>query len=226
MVEPDRDSILPSGQTPNPKPRPIMAEVEIPQPQEVHEKAENPFTRVVALAVAVYAVGLAVASFGGHNAAKEMVMAKAEESNQWNRYQSKSTRAALYKLHANLLQAERGADEAGFPKSKAKLLADLAKEEERMQLDMKEIADGGKENGGKGARHYQDEVKLMMRKDPYFDFAEVGFQLAIVLASVAMLSGKRWAFVASVLLAVLAMLLTVNGFTLVMAIPGLEAGGH
>ncbi len=204
-----------------------MPEVEIPQPHEVHEKAADPFTRVVALAVAVYAVGLAIATFGGHNAAKEMMMAKAEESNQWNRYQSKSTRAALYKLHANLLQAERGADEARFPASKAKLLDDLAKEEARMKTDMKEIEEGGEENHGHGARHYQQEVKLMLRKDPYFDFAEVGFQLAIVLASVAMLSGKRWAFAISLVLAVLAMLLTANGFALAVAVPGLDAGaGH
>ena len=204
-----------------------MPEVEIPHPDEMHEKAENPFTRVVALAVAVYAVGLAIATFGGHNAAKEMMMAKAEESNQWNRYQSKSTRAALYKLHANLLQAERGADEGRFPAAKAKLLDDLAKEEARMQADMKDIQDGGEENHGHGARHYQAEVKLMMRKDPYFDFAEVGFQLAIVLASVAMLSGRRWAFAASLVLAVLSILLTANGFALLVAVPGLDAGaGH
>ena len=67
-----------------------MPEVEIPHPHEVHEKAENPFTKAVALAVAVYAVGLAFATFGGHNAAKEMMMAKAEESNQWNRYRRKA----------------------------------------------------------------------------------------------------------------------------------------
>lgn len=204
-----------------------MPEVEIPHPHEVHEKAENPFTKAVALAVAVYAVGLAFATFGGHNAAKEMMMAKAEESNQWNRYQSKSTRAALYKLHANILQAERGADEGRFPPAKAKLLDDLAKEEARMVADMKEITDGGADNSGHGARHYQDEVRRMLRKDPYFDFAEVGFQLAIVLASVAMLSGRRWAFIASLFLAVVAALLTVNGFALLVAVPGLDPGaGH
>ena len=42
-----------------------MAEVEIPDPHEVHEKAENPFSKKVAFAVAVYAVVLAIASAGG-----------------------------------------------------------------------------------------------------------------------------------------------------------------
>lgn len=62
-------------------------------------------------------------------------------------------------------------------------------------------------------------------KDPYFDFAEVGFQIAIVLASVAMLSCRRWAFYASLILVGLAVLLTVNGFALLVAVPGLD-GGH
>ena len=64
----------------------------------------------------------------------------------------------------------------------------------------------------------------MARKDPYFDFAEVAFQVAIVLASVAMLSGKRWAFVTSLVLAVLATALAANGFGLFVAVPGLDAG--
>ena len=196
-----------------------MPEIEVPHPDEVRAKGEQPFTRGVALAVAVYAVGLAVASFGGHNAAKEMLMSKQEESNQWARYQSKSTRAALYKIEAMRLQAERDADGDRFPAAKQRLLMVHAEEEARMRADMKAI-----EDGPDGARHHQREVRLMQRKDPYFDFAEVGFQLAIVLASVAMLAGKRWAFVASLVLAAGAGLLTANGFALVVAVPGLEAG--
>lgn len=208
-----------------------MPEVEIPHPREVHEKAENPFTRAVALCVAVYACGLAVATFGGHNAAKEMMMAKAEEANQWNRYQSKNNRAVLFKLEANRLQAEREIDGDRFHPAKARLLAVAVQEEARMARDMKLIMDGGADDDGhelKGARHYQAEVRLMMRKDPYFDFAEMGFQLAIVLASVAMLSGRRWAFYASLVIAGLAAVLTVNGFALLVAVPGLDpgAGGH
>jgi hypothetical protein len=204
-----------------------MPDIELPHPDEVREKAERPFTRAVALFVAIYAVGLAVASFGGHNAAKEMLMAKQEEANQWARYQSKSTRAALYKIEYGRLAAERQIDGERFPQAKAKLLRDAAEEEARTVRDMKLIMDGGADEDGhelKGARHYQAEVKLIQRKDPYFDFAEVAFQIAIVLASVAMLSGRRWAFAASLVLAVGAVLLTVNGFGLFVAVPGLDGG--
>ena len=44
-----------------------MAEIEIPQPEEMHEKAENPFMKRVALFVAISAVGLAISGYGGKN---------------------------------------------------------------------------------------------------------------------------------------------------------------
>lgn len=198
-----------------------MAEVEIPDPQEVDEIAENPFARQVALFVAIYAVGLAVASFGGHNAAKEMMMAKQEEANQWNRFQSKSTREALYRNEIWKLEEEQKATGL-LPPYKEALLKKYRDEEKRMKEDKKEIEEGGKDNAGKGARHYQNIVTLMQRKDPYFDFAEVGFQLAIVMSSVAMLAQKKWAFWAGFVIGVLAVLLAVNGFALAVAVPGFE----
>jgi hypothetical protein len=201
-----------------------MAEVEIPDPHEVKEKAENPFTRRVALFVAIYAVGLAVASFGGHNAAKEMMMAKQEESNQWNRYQSKATREALYRNEIKKLEADKKGAGTGWPAEKEELLKFYRDEAARMKTDKDEIENGGAENHGKGAKHYQDEVRTMQLKDPYFDFAEVAFQVAIVLASVAMLSGKRWAFYTSLGLAALGGLLAVNGFFLLDH--GKLLGGH
>jgi hypothetical protein len=201
-----------------------MAEVEIPDPHEVHEKSENPFSRTVALAVAVYAVALAIASAGGHNVAKEMMMAKQEESNAWNRYQAKSTREALYRNEVIKLEAEKKAAGGSLPPARQELLDWYLKEEARMKEDKKEIEEGNKESQEKGARDFQAEVKLMQQKDPYFDFAEVMLQLGIVLASVAMLSGKRWAFALSLVLVVSGALFTVNGFFLLDG--GKLLGGH
>jgi Domain of unknown function (DUF4337) len=201
-----------------------MAELELPNPDEVHEKAEKPFSKTVALAVAVYAVVLAFAAAGGHNVAKEMMMAKQEESNAWNRYQSKSTREALYRNEVIKLEAEKEAAGGTSPPARQKLLDRYLKEEARMKDDKKEIEEGNKDKHEKGARDYQTEVKQLQQKDPYFDFAEVMMQLGIVLASVAMLSGKKWAFALSLVLAVLGTLLTVNGFFLFDG--GKLLGGH
>ncbi len=208
-----------------------MPEIEIPNPEEIHEKAENPFARrTVAMAVAVYAVVLAIASAGGHNCSKEMVMAKQAESNTWNQYQAKSTREALYNNEIQKLKAER--KEAGdkFSPAKQELLDMYENDAKRMDADKKNIMSGyedekeGKKEHVTGAREYQKEVKEMQKKDPYFDFAEVMMQLGIVLASVAMLSGKKWAFAASMILAATGALLTINGFFLLDG--GKLLGGH
>jgi hypothetical protein len=201
-----------------------MAEVEIPDPHEVHEKAENPFSRTVALAVAVYAVVLAIASAAEHNCAKEMLMAKQGESNAWNHYQSKSTREAINRNDAIKLEVAKKKSGNAFPADQQELLDWFRNEEARMKADKKEIEEGNKETHEKGAREFQEEVQLLQKKDPYFEFAEVMLQLAIVLASVAILSGKRWAFAISLVLAVSGALLTVNGFFLLDG--GKLLGGH
>ena len=56
-------------------------------------------------------------------------------------------------------------------------------------------------------------------KDPYFDYAEVLLQIAIVTASISILSGSRPTFGFSLVLAVLGVLLSVNGFTLLVHLP-------
>ena len=216
-----------------------MAEIEIPNPHEVHERAENPFTRTVALFVAVYAVGLAIASFGGKDAGKEISLLKQEEAqvdnatkqeefNTWGQYQSKSTREALYKNDREALEAEKAGTGSSFPAYKVTLLDKLIAEEKRMKADKEELAEKAKtihEGGEKKVKGLQEQLGVYRRKDPYFDFAEVGFQLGIVLASVSMLAEKKWAFILSLILAALSAVLTVNGFMLLVAVPGIDGGG-
>ena len=58
-----------------------------------------------------------------------------------------------------------------------------------------------------------------MQKDPYFDYAEAFLQIAIVLASIAIISGGSALLLGSGILGALGVLLTINGFTLLVAIP-------
>jgi hypothetical protein len=194
-----------------------MAEIEVPDPDEAHEKAGNPFTRTVALCVAVYAVALAVASLGGSNAAKDMFMGQQRAANQWNYYQAKVVRENLYLLEAEKFDLElevRGAQMAGTDRRRVEQLrdkyrhkaAEYRKEKEEIMAE---------------ARKEEAERDVAQRRDPYFDAAEVCLQIGIVLASVAMLSGKRWAFYASLVLAAVGAALAANGFGLFVAVPGL-----
>ncbi len=228
---------------------------------EIPHDAEDGFTKAVALSVAVFAVGLAFASFGGHDVSKEMMitkqeeakvaalskqdetaienLAKQEEFNIWTQYQAKSTREAMYRNERTQLDAEKKGD-GPFPAFKEDLLKYYIDEAGRMDADKKELAAKAKkvgedgaakatakhEEGAKKVGELETAFKTYQRKDAYFDFAEMAFQLAIVLASVAMLGKKWWAFLAGIVLAVIAVLLTVNGFLLLMAIPGIEHAPH
>ena len=88
-----------------------MAEVELPNLKELEEARDKAFSRRVALTTAIYAVALAIASLGGSNAMKEMLLAQQEASNQWAFYQSKVIREHLNRGNKMVLEtqlAERG----------------------------------------------------------------------------------------------------------------------
>jgi len=191
-----------------------VAEVELPNLKELEEARDKAFSRRVALTTAIYAVALAIASLGGSNAMKEMLLAQQEASNQWAFYQSKVIREHLNRGNKMMLEAQLAEPSAlkGGERAKFEALAQkFADEEKRMNVDKKEI-----EPKAKAAEAVRDRNQA---KDPYFDYAEVLLQIAIVTASISILSGSRPTFGFSLVLAVLGVLLSVNGFTLLVHLP-------
>ena len=195
-----------------------MPEIDLPDPDESEERASNPFTRRVALFVAVYAVALAISSLGGSNAAEDMLMAQQRASNQWNYYQARVSRENLYLLEAEKFDLEleaRGAALAETERRRLEYLRDKYRrkvEEYKTEKDVI-LAEFHKEETAR------DEAQ---RRDTYFDLGDIGLQIAIVLASVAMLADKRWAFIASLIVAAVGVLLAANGLALFVEMPGLE----
>src|SRR5438046_3899977 len=82
-----------------------MAEVEVPNPDELHERGAQTFSRRVALTTAIYAVVLSIASLGGSNSVKEMLLAQQQSSDQWAFYQAKVIREHQYRGQKRLLGA-------------------------------------------------------------------------------------------------------------------------
>jgi Domain of unknown function (DUF4337) len=196
-----------------------VPEVELPNPEELAERRAKGLDRRIALATAVYAVGLAIASLGGNYAMKEMLLAQQQSSDQWAFYQAKVIREHLYraqKLNLEVALAEppgsRGSDRAKLEG----LARKFADEEARYNAEKKEI-----EQAAKTLEHERDFHRT---RDPYFDYAEVLLQIAIVCASVAILADWRPIFWFSLGLAALGGLLTVNGFLLFFRLPFLH--GH
>ena len=190
-------------------------EIELPNPEEIEEQRSKSFTRRTALFTAVFAVFLAVVSLGGNNATKEMSLSQQQASDQWAFYQSKAMREHLYHLEALRQEndlAERGPSMGPEVRQRREaFLADLRKEEARYEGEKKEIEEK--------ARHLEHERDLYQRKDPYFDFGEVLLQIAIVLASMSILTGARPIFWASAIAAVTGALLGLNGFLLLVRLP-------
>jgi hypothetical protein len=192
-----------------------MAEVELPNPEELHERAEDRFGRRVALVTAVFAVILSISSLGGNNATKEMLLAQQKSSDQWAFYQAKVIREHLYRAQKQRLEVdllERGG--AIRPEAREKLDALLKKwdeEEKRYGAEKKDI-----EKDAKKLEHVRD---VNATRDPYFDLADVFLQIAIVMSSVSILSKSRPVFYFSLVLAVIGTTLTVNGYGLFFQLP-------
>ncbi len=192
-----------------------MSEVELPNAEELEEIRGKKFTRRVALTTAIYAVVLAITSLGGNNAMKEMLLAAQQSSDQWAFYQAKVIREHLYrsqKMRLEIDLIERS--DRMKPEVKEKLEALLKKlrdEEVRYGAEKKEI-----EREAKKLEHERD---VNRSKDPYFDYAEVLLQIAIVMASVSILSASRAVFVFSMVSAFLGAIFCLNGFLMFFHLP-------
>ena len=195
-----------------------MPEVELPDPDQLEERRDKAFSRRVALTTALYAVILAIASLGGSNAMKEMLLAQQEATNQWAYYQAKVIREHLNRGNKMMVETQLASPSRldGAERTKFEtLVGKYADEEKRMNADKKEIE--------QVARKHERERDVNQARDPYFDYAEVLLQIAIVMASVAIISGSRPVFIVSMVLAVTGTLLTVNGFTLWVRVPFLHS---
>lgn len=191
-----------------------MAEVELPNPEELEERRDKAFSRRVALTTAIYAVALAIASLGGNNSMKDMLLAQQQSSDQWAFYQAKVIREHLYRAQTLVLQAEL-ADAAAARGPRQERLQALAKqfsdEEKRYNGEKKDIE--------KEAKNLEHERDVNRARDPYFDYAEVLLQIAIVCSSVSILSTSRPMFWFSMALALLGVVFTANGFLLFFRLP-------
>ncbi len=192
-----------------------MAEIELPNTEELEEFKAKRFTRRVALTTALYAVILAVTALGGNNSMKEMLLAQQEAANRWAFYQAKNMRENLYKIQRSNLEADlQERAEHLKPEARARFesrIKEAGDEEVRYATEKKDI-----EGEAKKAEHERD---LNKKKNPYFDFAEVLLQISIVMASIAILSSSRPVFCFSLAVAAMGAILSFDGFTLVFRIP-------
>ena len=195
-----------------------MSDVELPDSKELLEFKEKRFTKRIALVMALYAVMLAITSLGGNNAAKEMMLAQQQASNEWAFYQAKASREHQYRVQHMLVKAlllERGNTMNAAAKAMYEELARTSSEEEQRFAGEKK----GIEAKAKALERSRD---INMSRDPLFDFAEVLLQIAIVLGSISILANSIPVFGISLGAAGLGTLLMIDGFLLLVRVPFLS----
>ncbi|SMH59245.1 DUF4337 domain-containing protein [Azospirillum agricola] len=169
-----------------------------------------------AIYIAVLAAALAIVSVAGSNAGKELMANAIEASDGYAYYQAKTQRQISLRLAADQLDLLG----AGMP-AEAKEQALKRAAEYRLSADRMETDDG--KNSRKDllakAKAAEDRRDHAAAQDPYFDFAEGLLQLAIVLASVFAITNMGLILWASRGLALVGMVLAVDGMTLAVPLP-------
>lgn len=170
--------------------------------------------------IGVLAVILAICSMGGGNAAKDATLKNIEAANTWSFFQAKNLRRQALRLRVDELETLRDTNLSIPEATKIAIDGKIAtyKAEDQTLTSNEKTGEGLDQLWARG-KALEAERDRAMQKDPYFDYAEAFLQIAIVLASIAIISGGSALLIGSGILGALGALLTINGFTLLVAIP-------
>ncbi len=176
--------------------------------------------RWIAVFIGALAVVLAVCSLGGGNAAKIATLKNIEAANTWSFFQAKNLRRHVLRTQLDEFELASLADPGLPEEAKSAIRARVASyKEQDSQLTSDPKSGEGLDELFQRGKALEIERDLALRKDPYFDYGQALLQIAIVLASVAIISGGTTVLVASALMGLLGGLMTLNGFTLLVTIP-------
>ena len=182
--------------------------------------AEDQRSRWIGVYVGVLATLLAICTMGGGNATKDATRANIEAASLWAFFQAKIVRRTVATVAADDLDLQLQTNNAmsgdGRKAVEEKIKAYRA-EAARLTSDKK--TNTGIDELFVRANDMEKERDVALRKDPYFDVAQALLQIAIVLASVALITGTNVLLHFSYALGAVGMLLMLNGFALFMKLP-------
>jgi len=188
--------------------------------QSADDENQRHRDRLIGIYIGVLAVILAVCSTGGDNAAKEATRKNIASADTWAFFQAKNARRQMLRLQVDEFEALKATQPSLPDAAKSAIDAKIAgyKDTDARLTSEPDTGEGLDELFTKG-KALEAERDRALRQDPYFDYGQAFLQIAIVLASVAIISTGNALLVVSAILGVAGTLLTVNGFTLAVAIP-------
>ena len=171
--------------------------------QELHEHAEhakhNPTLVPVTLSMAVLAVVVATVSLLGHRAHTEEVVLQNKVSDEWAYYQAKNIRRHTDELFADMTAVVVTKD----AEATAKLREKYSAEAERYRDEQKDL--------DAEARKLEQETDRERKRADRFDLGEVFLEIALVITSITLLSGKRGFWYAGLVMGVAGVAVAVTG---------------
>jgi len=187
------------------------------------ERETDRFKTRAAIVIAFFAMCLAITGLGGANATKEAFNNNILASNFFSFFQAKNIRQTSYQLAADELELA-WLNNPGMPDEARKALqakVDFYKKTIERYESEPDTREGKKELLARAHQH--EELRdHALKQDPYFDYAEALLQIAIVLISVAIVASLPWLAYFGGMLGIVGMLLGLNGFLLLVEIPGLS----
>jgi len=168
-----------------------------------------------ALTISIFAMVLAITSLGGSNAGKDITQENILAANSYAFYQAKSIRQTMLKVAAADMELQilrEPAMNAAAKEAMQKKIEDYKKTIDRYESEP-ETKEGKKELLAR-AKEHEAVRDHAIRQDPWFDYAEGGLQIAIVLLSVSIIGSLPALYFAGLGLGLLGALSSLNGFFL------------
>jgi len=151
--------------------------------QELQENAEHaahrPSMAPVSVTMAVLAVLVAVVSLSGHRAHTEEVVLQNRSTDRWAYYQAKNIRRHEDELFADLASVMETTDREKTAQLRQKYASEAATyRDQQKDIDAE-------------AKKLEDETQRERRRADRFDLGEVFLEVALVVTSITLLSGRR-----------------------------------
>lgn len=176
--------------------------------------------RLIGVYIGVLAVLLAICGMGGGNAAKEATLKNIEASNTWSFFQAKNLRRQVLRTQAEELELWLVKEPQMSGDAKAAVTAKITAYKQQAELlTSDEKSREGLDQLWEKGKALETARDVAMARDPYFDYGQALLQIAIVLASVALISSGQALLLLSALLGIAGSLLTLNGFLLAVRLP-------
>jgi hypothetical protein len=193
----------------------------ISEAAEADRAGNERFRRRAAVCIGVLAMLLAISGVGGGNATKEMLNANIQASDTFAFYQAKSIRQTSTQLAADSLQTVLLTQPDLSDDARAQIQERIDQYKATVARYESEPATGeGKQELLQTAQAFVQRRDRAARQDPNFDYAQALYQIAIVLGSVSIVAASRRLLQVALGLGAAATLLMLNGFLLVVDLPG------